>query len=177
MATGVFIVLTLYYYTTSIAGVFSNLVSLYVMIRIIGPAIGFVIGLIFVIKYYKDASLFFILMTISFWTSMGAAIGLIIFLAIYFVPSIPLPGINPVYLLTAMLIIAGVTGPLSLWDLYRRLKESEESENIPLDKVEEGEEAIHVMQIGDEPSELPPDERGEVEEESGDGGSNSGNND
>ncbi len=174
MVTGVFIVLTLYYYTTSIAGVFSNLVSLYVMIRIIGPAIGFVIGLIFVIKYYKDASLFFILMTISFWTSMGAAIGLIIFLAIYFVPSIPLPGINPVYLLTAMLIIAGVTGPLSLWDLYRRLKESE---NIPLDKVEEGEEAIHVMQIGDEPSELPPDERGEVEEESGEGGSNSGNND
>ena len=138
----------------------NKLTGLLIWARLMGPLFGLIIGLIYVWKYLRDASFFTIIFTISFWMIMGEIAVFTILFFILFIPPIPIPGVNPVYVFIGLVIVEGVLGSYLFLVGYRRVEEEVEE---PLEETEvEGEEAIHIMVIGDEPEELPPDERGRI---------------
>ncbi len=142
----------------------NKLVQIYIIVEIIAPLLGFAFGIYWTRRTFSArASLFTYFFNITFWIFAFEAVLFTISFYLAFMPPIPIPGVDPVYVFAGVLVVALVSGSILFLTGLRKAEEATH-ETVPvLDKELEGEDAIHVMMVGDEPQELPPDERGRME--------------
>ncbi len=138
---------------------FNRFVQIYFIVRIIAPLLGFAFAIFWVRRTDPDAPLYIYIFNIVFWVFAFEVILFTISFYLAFMPPIPIPGVDPVYVFAGVLIIALTSGSFLFIIGLKKTMEAAREEAQVIEKELEGEEAIHVMIIGDEPHELPPDER------------------